>query len=65
MGGDITARSVKPYGTFYLETKNNSRFFIPDYQDYKRTVILDIGAEISSESDSDDYTDYTECFSGF
>lgn len=65
MGGDITTRSVKPYGIFYLETKNHSLFFIPDYNSYKNTVTLDFNTETPPECESDNYTDYTEIFTSF
>lgn len=40
MGGDITANTPKPYGSFYLETNNVSPFVIPDYKSYKNIQII-------------------------
>lgn len=40
MGGDITANTPKPYGSFYLETNNISPFVIPDYKSYKNIEII-------------------------
>lgn len=41
MGGDITATSPKPYGIFYLETKDKSPYIIPDYNSFNKTVVID------------------------
>lgn len=43
MGGDITAKtSPKPYGIFYLETRSESPYSIPDYNSFNKTVIIDL-----------------------
>lgn len=40
MGGDLTRKSPKPQGIFYLETKGTPPYVIPDYQTFKDTLIL-------------------------
>lgn len=40
MGGDIMTNTTRPYGSFYLETNNQSPFVIPDYKSYKNIEII-------------------------
>lgn len=40
MGGDIDRHTPKPYGSFYLETKGESPYVIPDYRSFNHSLIL-------------------------
>lgn len=47
MGGEITAETTpKPNGIFYLETKSESPYVIPDYKSYNKIVILHLQPNI-------------------
>lgn len=40
MGGEITKRTLKPHGIFYLETNSQSPYNIPDYKNFKNIQLV-------------------------
>lgn len=40
MGGDITKDTVKPHGSFYLETNGESPYVISDYRNFNHSLIF-------------------------